>query len=77
MEENYICKFCEKICKNANSVDENQSIFYIINKKENYMNLKVKNSVLTLSKQEAAQIARDAINYMVDDEFPEDMQNTL
>lgn len=41
------------------------------------MTLKVKNNVLTLSKQEAAQIARDAINYMVDDEFPEDMQNTL
>lgn len=41
------------------------------------MNLKVKNNVLTLSKQEAAQIARDAINYMVDDEFPEEMRNTL
>lgn len=32
------------------------------------MNLKVKNGVLTLSMQEAAQIARDAINYMIDDE---------
>lgn len=41
------------------------------------MNLKVKNGVLTLTKQEAAQIARDAINYMVDDEYPEEMQNTL
>lgn len=41
------------------------------------MILKVKNGKLTLSKQEAAQIARDAINYMVDDEFPEDMKNTL
>lgn len=41
------------------------------------MKLVVKNGVLTLSKQEAAQIARDAINYMVDDEFPEEMQNTL
>lgn len=41
------------------------------------MKLVVKNGVLTLSKQEAAQIACDAINYMVDDEFPEEMQNTL
>lgn len=41
------------------------------------MSLKVKNGALVLTKQEAAQIARDAINYMVDDEFPEEMQNTL
>lgn len=41
------------------------------------MKLKVKNGVLTLTKQEAAQIARDAINYMVDDEYPEEMQNIL
>lgn len=41
------------------------------------MKLKVKNGALTLTKQEAAQIARDVINYMVDDEFPEDLQNTL
>lgn len=41
------------------------------------MNLKVKNGVLTLSKQDVAEIVRAAANYMVDDEFPDEMKNTL
>lgn len=41
------------------------------------MKLRVKNGLLVLSKQEIANIIRDATNYMIDDEFPEEKKEVL
>ena len=39
--------------------------------------MKVVNGILTLTKQEIATIVRDAANYLIDDEMPDEMKNVL